>query len=144
MAIRDLLYKVYERRLATSLSGKTMPRHIGLIIDGNRRWARDVGLTTPSGHRAGAAKVEQVIGWSHDAGVEAVTVWLLSTENLSRPAEELRPLLQIIEGLATDLSEDGQPWRLTVLGALDLLPDQTAAILKEAARAVRTSAPACG
>jgi short-chain Z-isoprenyl diphosphate synthase len=134
VAIKDLLYKLYEQRLATALSGKTMPRHVGLIIDGNRRWARDAGLTAISdGHRAGAAKVEQVIGWSHDAGVEAVTVWLLSTENMSRPEEELRPLLQIIEGLATDLSKDGQPWRLTVLGALDLLPDHTAAILKDAA-----------
>lgn len=134
MSIRDLVYSLYERRLVRELTGKPLPRHIGLIIDGNRRWAKGLGIGDPAhGHRAGARKIQQVIGWSQEAGVEVVTIWLLSTENLSRPEAELRPLLEIIEGVATQLSADGQHWDLRVLGALDLLPDSTARLLKDAA-----------
>jgi short-chain Z-isoprenyl diphosphate synthase len=103
-------------------------------MDGNRRWAREMGLDDPShGHRAGAEKIEQVLGWCRDSGVEVVTLWLLSTDNLSRPTAELAPLLRIIEGVITNLAADGKPWDVRVVGALDLLPADTARLLKEAA-----------
>ena len=133
MTLRDLVYSVYERRLAKRLVGKPHPRHVGVIVDGNRRWAREMGYVDPNdGHRVGAAKIEELLRWCDEARVEVVTLWLLSTDNLSRPADELDPLLKIIENLATDLAAEGSPWRLHMVGALDLLPAPTAAALKAA------------
>ena len=123
MSPRDLLYSVYERRLAARLVGKPRPRHVGVIVDGNRRWAREMGFVDPNdGHRVGAARIQELLRWCAEAGVEVVTLWLLSTDNLSRSASELAPLLSIIEDLAEELATEGKPWRLRIAGALDLLP----------------------
>src|SRR4030095_6536659 len=65
-------------------------------------------------------------------GCEPVTLWLLSTDNLSRPAAELDPLLRIIETLVTELAVDANPWQLKIVGALDMLPGPTASLLKAA------------
>ncbi|HEV7657323.1 MAG TPA: isoprenyl transferase [Mycobacteriales bacterium] len=134
MPVRDLLYTVYERRLRRQLAGRPVPRHVGVMCDGNRRWARAAGAGDVSfGHQAGADRIEDVLRWSADAGVEVVTLWLLSTENLSRPESELQPLLRIIEELVGDLAADRAGWRITLVGALDLLPPETAHLLKTAA-----------
>jgi short-chain Z-isoprenyl diphosphate synthase len=134
VGLRDLIYSVYERRLAAKLIGKPLPRHVGVMCDGNRRWAREMGYIDPNdGHRVGAARIRELLRWCDQAGVEHVTLWLLSTDNLTRPASELEPLLQIIEDLAGDLAEDGNPWQLHMVGALDVLPASLAASLKAAA-----------
>ena len=126
-----MVYSVYERRLAAWLVGKPHPRHVGVIVDGNRRWAREMGYVDPNdGHRVGAAKIEDLLRWCDEAGVEVVTLWLLSTDNLARSSDQLDPLLTIIENLATALAADGRPWRLHMVGALDLLPASTAETLK--------------
>ncbi len=131
MRLRDLVYSVYERRLARRLVGKPHPHHVGVIVDGNRRWAKEMGYVDPNdGHRVGAEKIEELLRWCDEAGVAIVTLWLLSTDNLSRPARELDPLLHIIDSLAEDLAAEGKPWRLRMAGALDLLPSATAATLK--------------
>jgi short-chain Z-isoprenyl diphosphate synthase len=133
MNLRDVVYSVYERRLNAALEGKPRPRHVGVMCDGNRRWAKEMGYVDPNdGHRVGAQRIKELLRWCDDAGVEHVTLWLLSTDNLNRPAAELNPLLQIIEDLVTELAEDGQPWRLRMVGALDLLPAHHAAALKSA------------
>jgi len=133
MKLRDLVYRVYERRLTRKLVGKPVPQHVGVMCDGNRRWAREMGYVDPNdGHRVGAAKIKHVLGWCDQAGIGHVTLYLLATENLRRPASELDPLVQIIEDLVTELAEDGNPWRLRMVGALDLLPAQHAAALKAA------------
>ncbi|QSB15276.1 isoprenyl transferase [Natronosporangium hydrolyticum] len=133
MKLRNLLYSLYERRLTTALAGKSLPDHVGVLVDGNRRWAREMGFVNPNdGHLVGAERVKQLLRWCDDVGVGHVTVWLLSTDNLSRPAAELAPLLQIIEDLVTELAAEGQPWRLRMVGALDLLPAGHAAALKAA------------
>jgi short-chain Z-isoprenyl diphosphate synthase len=134
VAARDLLYSLYERRLRRQLAGRPVPRHVGVMCDGNRRWARASGMEdVTDGHRRGADKIEDLLRWSADAGVEVVTLWLLSTDNLSRPASELEPLLGIIEDLVTDLAGPRGQWRIKVVGALDLLPPETAHVLKAAA-----------
>lgn len=131
--LRELLYSVYERRLAASLAGKPLPGHVGVMVDGNRRWAREMGYVDPNdGHRMGAERIKQLLRWCDEVGIGHVTVWLLSTDNLSRPPSELGPLVQIIEDLATELAADGQPWRLRMVGALDLLPANHATALKAA------------
>src|SRR5690242_1062511 len=94
---RDLVYSIYERRLARKLAGKPMPRHVAAILDGNRRWARAAGADDVShGHQAGADHILDLLRWCDEAHVEVVTLWLLSTDNLSRPPAELNPLLRII------------------------------------------------
>ena len=131
MGLADIIYGIYERRLAAQIPADQMPRHIGVILDGNRRWAEAQGSSSSAGHRAGAAKIEEFLGWCDDAGVDHVTLWLLSTDTLNRPADELGSLMTIIEETVVDLQEQGR-WRLHAVGALDLLTDHTARILKEA------------
>ena len=135
---RDVLTQVYERRLAQALEGAAIPRHVGVIVDGNRRWARAIGLEDPNaGHRRGADKIASFLGWCDEAGVEVVTLFLLSTDNLSRPEPELLPLLRIIEGVAEDLAAPDRRWQLRPVGALELLPAETVAVLKQAAEDTR-------
>ena len=136
MGVRDLAYSLYERRLLASLDADQVPHHVGVILDGNRRWARASGTSASIGHRAGADKIEQLLDWCEDAGVELVTLWLLSTDNLNRPAPELAPLLEIIEGVVTELAAS-RKWRINPVGSLDLLPQQTAEVLKSAAAETR-------
>jgi len=119
------------RRMPTNL-----PKHVGVMLDGNRRWARSVGRESEHGHRAGAANIEPLLGWCEEVGVEVVTLWLLSTDNLNRPQAELASLLEIIEDAVESLTEQGR-WRLHPVGALDLLPASTAESLKAAEEATR-------
>ena len=136
MGLRDLLYGAYERRLASSLRQQRLPRHVGVMLDGNRRWAKANGANTAQGHQAGADNISPLLGWCEEAGVEVVTLWLLSTDNLNRPTKELEPLLAIIENVVADLAASGR-WQLNPVGALDLLPGDTAQRLKDAANATR-------
>jgi short-chain Z-isoprenyl diphosphate synthase len=134
MSIRDLVYRLYARRLEASLSPEVIPRHVGVMCDGNRRWARSAGLADVSGgHQAGADKIFELLGWCREVGVEVVTLWLLSTDNLMRSADELGPLLRIIEDTVRELVE--QRWHVNPVGALDLLPSETSRVLKDAAEA---------
>ncbi|MFK5633278.1 MULTISPECIES: isoprenyl transferase [unclassified Ornithinimicrobium] len=129
---RDLVYRAYTSSLLRHLPAGQLPRHIGVMLDGNRRWARERGAGSAEGHRAGADNIAPFLGWCEEAGVEVVTLWLLSTDNLNRPAAELEPLLEIIEGVVSDLAS-AQRWCIRVVGALDLLPGGTATGLTEAA-----------
>src|SRR5260221_9924270 len=134
MGVRDLAYRLYERRVEASLSPQAIPRHVGVMCDGNGRWGRSAGLAdVSSGHQAGADKIFEVLQWCRQMGVEVVTLWLLSTDNLTRPAAELEPLLRIIEDTVRGLV--AQNWHVNPMGALDLLPAGTAQVLKDAAEA---------
>jgi short-chain Z-isoprenyl diphosphate synthase len=134
MGVRDLAYRLYEHRIEASLSPQAIPRHVGVMCDGNRRWARSAGLAdVSSGHQAGADKIFEVLQWCRQTGVEVVTLWLLSTDNLARPSTELEPLLRIIEDTVRELVV--QQWHVNPMGALDLLPAETAQALKDAADA---------
>jgi short-chain Z-isoprenyl diphosphate synthase len=135
-AVRRVLYPAYEARLVRRLPPDRLPKHVGVMLDGNRRWARTVGRDSAHGYRAGAANISPLLEWCQEVGTEVVTLWLLSTDNLNRPAEQLRGLLGIIEDAVADLAEQRR-WRLHPVGALDLLPDNTARRLKEAGDATR-------
>jgi short-chain Z-isoprenyl diphosphate synthase len=130
--LRQLTYGLYGRRVEAHLD--QVPRHVGVMLDGNRRWARAAGMSTVDGHQSGADKIPVFLGWCEEVGVEVVTLWMLSTDNLSRPKEELVPLLGIIEQAVRDLAATGH-WRVHPVGALDLLPATTSAVLKEAEQA---------
>ena len=110
MGLRDLLYGAYERRLTAGLKQGSLPRHVGVMLDGNRRWAKANGANTAQGHQAGADNISPLLCWCDEVGVEVVTLWLLSTDNLNRPAKELEPLLAIIENVVADLAASRR-WR---------------------------------
>jgi short-chain Z-isoprenyl diphosphate synthase len=140
MAASDLLYRLYERSLVREIGDAAMPQHVGVILDGNRRFARERGLAdVAQGHLAGAQRIEPFLGWCAELGIPLVTLWLLSTENLDRDDDEIAPLLRIIEdavhALACDAVNAERGWRFTVVGALDLLPAETRRRLKEAEEA---------
>ncbi len=126
-----VLYGMYERRLRASLRPADVPRHIGVILDGNRRWARSTGSAPADGHRRGADKITDLLGWSEDVGVQIVTLWMLSTDNLNRDPAEVADLLEIIVDAVESLAR-AKRWRLRVVGALDLLPEPAAARLRAA------------
>ena len=131
MAGDNFLYDIYERRLAARIDPATVPHHVGVILDGNRRWARSMGFGAAQGHKRGADKIEEFLGWAEQMGVQVVTLWLLSTDNLSRDPAELSPLLDIIAHAVDELAETGR-WRLRLVGAVDLLPEPLAERLRAA------------
>jgi short-chain Z-isoprenyl diphosphate synthase len=134
-----LLYRLYQKRLRKQIDGLTPPRHVGLILDGNRRWAKMRALESSShGHQAGADKIHEFLGWCDEYGIEVVTLYLLSTDNiLGRDQAELDMLADIIEALANQLSRF-KNWRVKHVGQAEVLPDGLRDTL-EAATA-RTSA----
>ncbi len=134
MSLLSPLYGTYERRLLSSIrrSG-TSPRHIGVILDGNRRWAKASGNSAAHGHRQGAGKITELLEWSVETDVEVVTLWMLSTDNLDRDKGELDDLLDIIADAVETLAADGR-WHLQLVGALDLLPERVRARLCEAVK----------
>ncbi|WP_335980760.1 MULTISPECIES: isoprenyl transferase [Streptomycetaceae] len=134
MNLRDLVYGLYSRRVERRIDVSQAPKHIGVILDGNRRWAKASGGSPEQGHRAGADKIAEMLGWCEETGVEVVTLWLLSTDNLDRPADQLVPLLGIIEDAVTELAAAGR-WRVHHVGTMDLLPAHTQSVLKEAEQA---------
>jgi len=129
--VGDIAYDLYGHRLAHRLPMEQLPHHVGVILDGNRRWAAGQGSSSEQGHRAGAAKISEFLGWCEEVNVEVVTLWLLSTDNLARKPEELNPLLAVIESTVNALAETGN-WRINPVGALSLLPEGTADALKRA------------
>ena len=135
--MRRVLYPAYESRVAKFLPADRVPEHIGVMLDGNRRWARAVGADTAHGYRAGADNIQPFLGWCEEVGVKVVTLWLLSSDNITnRPPEQLAGLLGIIEGAVESLAATGR-WRVHPVGALDLLPASTAKKLKAAEEATR-------
>ena len=128
-----MLYPAYEARMVRRMP-QNLPHHVGVMLDGNRRWARAAGRDSAHGHRAGAANIEPLLDWCDEVGIQVVTLWLLSTDNLNRPEDELGPLLEIIEE-AVDALARRRRWRLHPVGALDLLPAATTERLKAAAEA---------
>lgn len=108
------------------------------MCDGNRRWARENGFADVShGHRVGARKIVEVVDWCEEQGIDTVTVYLLSTENLGRDADELDLLMQIIGDVSTEIAEARGGFRLRVIGREELLPQDLRDRLDEAVATTR-------
>ncbi|MFD7455024.1 polyprenyl diphosphate synthase [Kitasatospora sp. NPDC059827] len=141
MPMPDLLRSLYTRRLRRQVIAGPLPRHVGLIMDGNRRWARQMGMANPSlGHKVGAEHVEEVLSWCEALGIKHITVFVCSTENLqSRGDTEVAYLMRLIEQVVLDrLTRPDARWQVHLAGMTDALPDSTARALKEAVEATRT------
>ena len=110
------------------------PRHVGVVMDGNRRWARLAGLASPSdGHRRGADHVEDLLGWCEDRGIEHISVYVLSADNIrKRSSTEVGFLFGLVARVLPGLVERTTHWSLHVSGDLALLPPDAAAELTRA------------
>jgi short-chain Z-isoprenyl diphosphate synthase len=131
-----LLYGTYEHRVLAELDRNRMPRHVAVLADGNRRWARANAPDAPlvAGYQAGADKLREFVEWCDELGIPVVTLWVLSTDNFTRSTEEeVGPLLRVIETMVTDLAATHR-WQVNPVGALDLLPAESAEALKAAHR----------
>ncbi|CAN5514632.1 isoprenyl transferase [soil metagenome] len=129
-----LLERTRTDRLHRDVRRARLPRHVGLVMDGNRRWARAAGLDARAGHRAGAEHVADVLRWSEEVGIDHLTVYVLSADNIRRRgSDEIGHLMTLLETVVPDavLSRDGH-WRLHVSGDLTLLPASTRAVLDDA------------
>ncbi len=139
MDLQRLLYPAYERRLLASLDLSCLPKHVAVILDGNRRFAKERGQAAHEGHRAGAAKIDEFLHWCTELEIPYVTLWLLSTDNLDRDEAEVAALLDVIRetvvSMAASSNDRERNIRIQPVGALDLLPPTMAEALKEAAEA---------
>ncbi len=130
------IYKLYELWLKQQIKDGKMPEHVAVILDGNRRWARQRGLPPWAGHEEGAKKVEEFLQWCLDLGVKTVTLYAFSTENFNRKPEEVREIMRIIREEAERLLDDERIHkhrvRVKVLGRKDLLPEDVKKALEEA------------
>jgi len=125
--VKAILYRLYERHLLSAVRRGPIPRHVGLIQDGHRRYVRQAGLSDlRQGYRVGADKTEEVLTWCADLGIPVVTLWWLSTENFTRHPAEVTAVLGIIEEKMAEWIEGGLAQRLGMrvrpIGKLDLVP----------------------
>ncbi len=132
MRIHHVLYELYSRRLRREVAPAVLPKHIGVMVDGNRRWAKLAGAPTHDGHQAGADKIVEFLGWCRELTIPTVTLYMLSTDNLSRSSEELDALIDII-GNTVDRLAETPGLRVVPVGALEILPEHLATKLAAAA-----------
>ena len=135
--IKSFIYPIYEKRLLRRLDLKKTPHHIGVILDGNRRWSKEnpspTGDTSPRrGHKAGAEKIVELLDWCEDTQIGVVTLWLLSSDNFKRTSDEIESLLEVIQEAVEQLQAAGR-WRIRPLGSLELLPESLQQMLQDVA-----------
>ena len=132
------LYRGYERRLLGQVQGQQVPRHIGIILDGNRRHAERHGLRDPREiYSLGAGRLDDVLDWCGEVAVPAVTLWVFSSDNWERPLEQVSGILAAVEAKVRTLA--GHPKihrqrvRVRAIGKLDLLPPSLCEAIRAAA-----------
>jgi short-chain Z-isoprenyl diphosphate synthase len=145
--LKEPIYRLYEMRLRQGLapSKSELPRHIAVLCDGNRRWARELGYNDVSyGYRKGAAKIAEMLRWCADAGIEMATVYLLSTENLQRDPSELNELIEIITDVVEEICAPPNRWSVQTVGDLELIGEEPARRLREAVESTRGNGSSTG
>ncbi|WP_187286336.1 polyprenyl diphosphate synthase [Desulfurococcus mucosus] len=130
------LYEVYEKWLWMQIRGGPFPRHIGIIPDGNRRWARRLGFDPSLGHIYGYERMKEVLKWIWDLGIRYVTIYAMSTENCKyRSNGEREHLFNLARKGLRELRElrdiHERKVRVKVFGTLDLVPSDIVELAKE-------------
>jgi short-chain Z-isoprenyl diphosphate synthase len=138
--ILRVLYYLYERRLLAAVRRSPAPRHVGLILDGNRRHGRARGMTEPEAmYRLGAEKLDEILDWCAELAIPAVTLWVFSTDNFRRSEAEVSGIFAAIAAKLAALAEDPATHRRRVkvraIGRLDLVPGEVVAAITQAERA---------
>lgn len=107
--VKQIFYNSYLNRLERKVerNGK-LPQHIGLILDGNRRFAKQLGIPVRQGHAMGASKVREVVNWSNKHGIKYLTIWVFSSENWKRSPKEVKELLELFMSKAEELLTNGE------------------------------------
>lgn len=139
LAIRPL-YRLYERWLLRQVLELPIPGHIGIILDGNRRYGESRGICEPREiYSWGARKLDDVLNWCGELTVPAVTLCVFSTDNLERPVDHVTGILSAIEAKVRALAHDPQIHhqrvRVQAIGRLELLPGSIVAALRAAREA---------
>jgi len=122
-------YALYTRRLRRHVRAAEAPHHLAVILDGNRRWALGEGLSEAgAGHRRGADKIDELLDWCAPLGVEEITLWALSNENLGRPDAQLAALFDVVcdklEALEKRALIPETAMRMRVIGRVEDLPER--------------------
>ena len=126
MVTPKFVYSLYETRLQNNLKNETLPKHIGIIHDGHRRYARRENLLSYEvSYRIGMVRFKECLAWCDELGIDNITSWLLSKENLSRPEEELNSYYLVLNELFEELLIDDlvDNFKINFVGSIDLLPD---------------------
>ncbi|MFU8874381.1 polyprenyl diphosphate synthase [Micromonospora sp. SL4-19] len=136
--VRRMAYQLYARRLRDQLADTSLPRHVAMVMDGNRRWARQMGFDDPKvGHRYGAEHIHEVLVWCAELDIRHVTLFVASVDNMrKRGSDEVENLMRMIEEVVAEpLLRPANPWQLHVAGRADLLPGSARHALKLAEEA---------
>lgn len=133
--IKSLLYSIYDFRLQHRLKAGPFPKHLGVILDGNRRYAKALGLSAEEGHKLGAKKVRELLTWCGEFKIPVVTLWVFSTQNFSRDPDEVKTLMQLFIDQANAMKVDEtfikHDIRVRVLGRRDDLPEDVKRALND-------------
>lgn len=135
------VYKGYEWLLERDVKKGKMPRHIAIIMDGNRRLAKSLGLMSWQGHRLGAEKIDEVLEWCLDLGIKTTTAYAFSTENFNRPKAEIEELFNLFEEyfnkIATDERVHKNKMRVKAIGRIERFPERVRRAIKNAEDATK-------
>ena len=133
----NILYKIYEWYISRNLKPEKMPKHVAIIMDGNRRYSKLQGnIDVVKGHEIGVDTLEKVLDWSIELGIEIITVYAFSTENFNRPQHEVEGLMKLFlinfKRLVTHEKLHKNEVKVKVVGKLDLIPENVREAIKEA------------
>ncbi len=133
----NFLYKIYEWYISRGLNPEKMPKHIALIMDGNRRFSKLQGnIDVVKGHEIGVDTLEKVLDWSIELGIEIITAYAFSTENFNRPQHEVEGLMNLFvinfKRLVTHEKIHKNEVRVKVVGRTELLPDNVKEAIHDA------------
>ena len=135
------LYQLYEGYLLDEIRKSQIPHHIGIIMDGNRRFGEETGILTWEAHNLGAQKLEDIMDWCDELTIKEITVYAFSTENFLRPKDEVKRLMDLFEKKFYDISQDERVHknkiRVKALGKLELLPENVRKAIKTAEDATK-------
>ena len=135
------VYDIYEGYLLDRVKSGRIPKHVAIIMDGNRRWARKLEKPPWYGHLFGSRKLEEILKWCRELGIRTLTVYAFSTENFKRTPEEVNALMNLFEEKFRELLEDERVHkygiRVNVLGRKELLPENVRKAAEEAEKVTR-------
>lgn len=128
--VQEEMERIRAKKMMEEIRQHDVPRHLAVIMDGNRRYALYQGLEPGEGHKMGGDKLEDVVRWCHEVGIEGLTVFAFSTDNFNRPKEEVNHLMDLFEEDLKKIAEDKRTHenevRVRVIGDMEKLPERVA------------------
>ncbi len=135
-SIAETAYKAYEKKLMDVVKKGSIPRHVGIIMDGNRRFASELEMNDMLGHDMGRKKLEEVLEWCREIGIKIVTVYAFSTENFLRSRDEVEHLMRLFVGSLKEAADDERTYkygmRIRIIGQTEFLPQDVQDAIKYA------------